>query len=71
MTVPKRRMSKMKGRTRRSHYHAVVPTLTKCRYCGHPHRPHAVCPNCNRYRGRSYEKPKTVAELSAATPDKG
>jgi large subunit ribosomal protein L32 len=60
MTVPKRRLSKMKGRQRRSHYHALVPTLTKCVVCGNPVRPHSVCPSCTKYRGRMFAKPKSV-----------
>jgi large subunit ribosomal protein L32 len=56
MTVPKRRLSKMKGRQRRSHYHAIVSAVTKCRECGHPVRPHSICPQCHRYRGRDFSR---------------
>ncbi|MDR1607586.1 MAG: 50S ribosomal protein L32 [Deltaproteobacteria bacterium] len=53
MAVPKRRMSKMKGRKRRTHYTALTATVATCRHCGAPTRPHFVCPSCGFYRGRS------------------
>ncbi|MDR1577709.1 MAG: 50S ribosomal protein L32 [Deltaproteobacteria bacterium] len=52
MAVPKRRMSKMKGRQRRTHYTAVTATVASCRHCGAPARPHFACPSCGHYRGR-------------------
>ena len=57
MTVPKRRLSKMKGRQRRSHYHASVGALTLCPSCKQPIRPHSICIGCNTYRGRDFTKP--------------
>ncbi|MGD0484929.1 MAG: 50S ribosomal protein L32, partial [Gemmatimonadales bacterium] len=47
----KRRTSKSKKRMRRTHYKAVVPTLSPCPKCGEARRPHRVCPNCGYYRG--------------------
>jgi large subunit ribosomal protein L32 len=52
MAVPKRRMSKMKGRKRRTHYVALTPTVSVCNQCGAPTRPHFACPVCGVYRGR-------------------
>ncbi|MDR1085144.1 MAG: 50S ribosomal protein L32 [Deltaproteobacteria bacterium] len=52
MAVPKRRMSKMKGRKRRTHYTALTPTVVTCASCGAPTRPHFACPSCGQYRGR-------------------
>ncbi|MDR1038250.1 MAG: 50S ribosomal protein L32 [Deltaproteobacteria bacterium] len=52
MTVPKRRQSKMKGRKRRTHYTAIVPTLSRCPKCREWIRPHHACPMCGLYRGR-------------------
>jgi large subunit ribosomal protein L32 len=57
MAVPKRKMSKMKGRQRRSHYKALTATVVKCANCGEPTRPHHVCGSCGVYRGRLIEKP--------------
>lgn len=56
MTVPKRRLSKMKGRQRRSHYHASVAPVTRCSKCGSPVRLHSLCPECLKYRGRDFLK---------------
>ncbi|MDR1111605.1 MAG: 50S ribosomal protein L32 [Deltaproteobacteria bacterium] len=58
MTVPKRRLSKMKGRKRRTHYVAAVPAVVKCPVCRTPVRPHMVCPKCGEYRKRRFIKPK-------------
>ncbi|MDR2140532.1 MAG: 50S ribosomal protein L32 [Deltaproteobacteria bacterium] len=56
MAVPKRRTSKMKGRKRRTHYTALTATVTACRSCGSPVRPHNACPACGQYRGREIIK---------------
>jgi large subunit ribosomal protein L32 len=71
MTVPKRRLSKMKGRTRRSHDHALIPIVTKCFACGETISPHGLCPKCQTYRGRSFvsDKPKPKAEAASEQPD--
>jgi large subunit ribosomal protein L32 len=47
----------MKGRLRRTHYVASVPTLVKCTVCFDPVRPHHVCPKCGQYRGRVFVVP--------------
>ena len=55
MTVPKRRLSKMKGRKRRTHYVAqgvTAPTL--CDSCRALIAPHQVCPYCGDYRGKKF-----------------
>lgn len=49
--VPKRRISKARGRNRSSHWKATVPHLVTCEWCGEPKRPHHVCMNCGTYRG--------------------
>ncbi|MDR2443861.1 MAG: 50S ribosomal protein L32 [Deltaproteobacteria bacterium] len=56
MTVPKRRLSKMKGRQRRSHYKALAPTVVGCAICGAPVRPHMICGKCGQYRRRAFAK---------------
>ncbi len=60
MGVPKRRMSKMRLRTRKAanRYHA--PQLSVCSQCGARVRPHRVCPSCGYYKGRQ------VVSISAA-----
>jgi large subunit ribosomal protein L32 len=52
MAVPKRRQSKMKGRQRRAHYHALSYQVSHCPECQRPLAPHTACPECGTYRGR-------------------
>ncbi len=52
MGVPKRRMSKMRLRTRKASHRPTAPGLSKCPQCGAQVRPHRVCPSCGYYKGR-------------------
>ena len=52
MALPKRRISRTRGRTRRSHQALALPGQTACPHCNTVKRPHRVCPNCGYYRGR-------------------
>jgi large subunit ribosomal protein L32 len=52
MAVPKRRMSKMKSRKRRTHYKAAMPTVVRCTQCDELKLPHHVCPSCGTYKRR-------------------
>ncbi|MCH7688005.1 MAG: 50S ribosomal protein L32 [Planctomycetes bacterium] len=53
MAVPKRKISKARGRKRRSH-NAVSPIqLAYCPQCGTAVPTHVVCPNCGYYQGRT------------------
>ncbi|MEW5722284.1 MAG: 50S ribosomal protein L32 [Thermodesulfobacteriota bacterium] len=52
MAVPKRKMSKMRSRKRRTHYKAAAPTLMRCPQCDEPKLPHHACPSCGTYKGR-------------------
>jgi large subunit ribosomal protein L32 len=60
MGVPKRRMSKMRLRTRKAANRAMAPQLSVCPQCGARVRPHRVCPSCGYYKGRQ------VVSISAA-----
>lgn len=52
MGVPKRRVSKMRLRTRKASHRPQAPQLSKCPQCGAHIRPHRVCPSCGYYKGR-------------------
>lgn len=52
MAVPKRKKSKSRRNSRRSHWKATRPTLTECPQCHEPKIPHRVCPHCGYYKDR-------------------
>ena len=52
MALPKRRLSKTRGRKRRTHDRLPAPAISTCPNCLQPVQPHRVCPHCGRYRGR-------------------
>lgn len=52
MAVPKRKTSKMKKRTRRSHHAISGKSLVNCTHCGEPKMPHRVCSECGYYKDR-------------------
>ena len=61
MAHPKRRISKQRGRSRRTHYKAEAPTLAICSHCGAAHIYHTVCGECGYYSGQlAIEKLATV-----------
>jgi large subunit ribosomal protein L32 len=53
MALPKHKISKSKGRMRRSHNAAKPKQLTRCVQCGTALPTHVVCPNCGFYQGRT------------------
>lgn len=52
MAHPKRKISKQRRNTRRTHYKASEKTLAKCSNCGSTVQYHHVCPECGFYRGK-------------------
>lgn len=52
MAVPKRRRSKTKRLTRRSHDALTVTTTATCPNCGAKVLPHHVCKECGQYNGQ-------------------
>jgi large subunit ribosomal protein L32 len=52
MAHPKHRISKERKHSRRTHYKAVPPTVSKCQNCGSSVLYHRVCPECGYYRGK-------------------
>ena len=52
MGVPKRKMSKMRLRTRKAANRWHAPQLNKCSQCGSTVQSHTACSSCGYYRGR-------------------
>ena len=52
MAVPKKKMSKPKTRTRRSHDALQIRSRSVCPQCQAIKEAHRVCPTCGHYRGR-------------------
>ena len=53
MAVPKRKKSKSKRGTRRTHQKVSIPNVTSCPQCGEAKLPHHACPSCGTYKGRT------------------
>lgn len=52
MAVPKRKVSKAKGRSRRTHWTLKAVNAVECPQCHEPKMPHRICSNCGYYKGR-------------------
>ncbi len=52
MAVPKKKISKTRGRKRRTHWKASAPQVGVCPQCNQPKQPHRACPECGYYKGR-------------------
>jgi large subunit ribosomal protein L32 len=52
MAVPKKKMSRMRTRHRRSAWKAEKPAMSVCPRCNAQKLPHRACPNCGTYRDR-------------------
>jgi len=52
MAVPKRKISKSKGRSRVANWKAGKVTLAECPKCHEMKVSHQVCPSCGYYDGR-------------------
>lgn len=62
MALPKRRISRARGRKRRTaNLRLSVPTLVECSNCGNRIMLHRVCPKCGFYRGKQILKPEEMA----------
>ncbi|MBN8554532.1 MAG: 50S ribosomal protein L32 [Deltaproteobacteria bacterium] len=52
MAVPKKKISKSRGRSRRAHYKCHPPGLSNCTHCKSLIAPHRACPICGYYKGK-------------------
>lgn len=52
MAVPKKKISKTRGRMRRAHQAVSIPSLAVCPNCQEPRLSHRMCPKCGWYKNR-------------------
>jgi len=52
MAVPFRKVSKTRGRKRRTHYKISEIGTVTCPKCGEAKKPHRVCKNCGTYKNK-------------------
>lgn len=62
MGLPSKKRPRSEKRTRASHFALRRPTLTSCRHCGKPVRPHYACSSCGMYNGRQVLAVRSKAE---------
>ena len=70
MAVPFRKISKTRGRMRRTHYKIEANGTVKCSNCGAAIRPHRVCPECGFYKGKNVTEKETVKETKVVKEEK-
>ena len=72
--LPKKKISRVRGRTRRAHINICLPKLVKCSNCNHPKPPHIACPECGFYGKKKIITTKTdkriAKKLKADKPTK-
>lgn len=52
MALPKEKVSKARGRSRRANWKVSAPTLVECSQCHQLKQAHRVCKNCGYYDGK-------------------
>ena len=61
---PKKKISRVRGRTRRAHISVPLPKLSKCSNCGHLKPPHIACPECGFYGSKKIITTKTDKRIT-------
>jgi len=61
---PKKKISRVRGRTRRAHISVPLPKLSKCSNCGHLKPPHIACPECGFYGSKKIITTKTDKRIA-------
>lgn len=51
MALPKGKVSKARGRSRRANWKLTAPAITACPQCHQMKLAHHVCKNCGQYNG--------------------
>ena len=58
MALPKGKVSKARGRKRRTHWKLEVPGIVECPQCHEKKLAHRVCKQCGYYNGVEVVAPK-------------
>lgn len=64
--LPKKKISKVRGKTRRAHWHPTMPTLVTCAKCKSKKPAHAACPECGYYGKNKVLNTKTDKKIAQA-----
>lgn len=64
--LPKKKISKVRGKTRRAHWHATMPTLVICAKCKSKKPAHSACPECGYYGKNKVLNTKTDKKIAQA-----
>lgn len=70
MAVPFRKISKTRGRMRRTHYKLEAANTVVCKNCGASIKPHRVCPECGFYKGKNVIEKAEVKEEKVVKTEK-
>lgn len=52
MALPKYKVSKARGRSRRAHWKLNLPTIVSCPHCHKMKLAHRICKQCGYYDGK-------------------
>lgn len=61
---PKKKISKVRSKTRRAHQSIKLPVLTICPNCKHLKPPHIACPKCGFYGAKKILITKTDRRIA-------
>jgi len=64
--LPKKKISKVRGKTRRAHWHPTMPTLVICAKCKTKKPAHSACPECGYYGNNKVLNTKTDKKVTKA-----
>jgi large subunit ribosomal protein L32 len=62
MSVPVKKLTKTRKRTRAAHHSLDKVKLGICGHCKSPKKPHEICPNCGYYKNRQVIKKPMVSK---------
>jgi large subunit ribosomal protein L32 len=63
---PKKKISKVRSKTRRAHWHPTMPTLNTCPKCKTKKPTHMACPECGYYGDKKVLNTKADKKIAQA-----